>query len=214
MPTYPLLSPWVYHCAACPTRCDGQTVPQFDFAHDVRFAEQIEQQVMAQLLARYPHLGVRKTTRPGYPDLELSLAGQPETCFGFLEVKGQARTFMKVAERLPTSGLAPSETIALNLSDLERYFAIQTTENRPIYLVWCLLNRPCQVAPGQSRFFHQELGPLRQIRQADAANTRRFRRRTGPGDVVDGQHRGVVVNYHFRLGELLPGLPDFSEIGW
>jgi hypothetical protein len=189
-------------------------VPQFDFARDVRFAEQIEQQVMAELHARYPHLCVRKTTRPGYPDLELSLASQPDLCFGYLEVKGQARTFMKVAERLPASGLQPSETIALNLSDLERYFAIQAEEDKPIFLVWCLLNRPCLVASGQRRFFHQELGPLQQIWRADEANARRFRRRTGPGDVADGQHRGVVVNYHFRLGELLPGLPDFSEVGW
>ena len=33
---------------------------------------------------------------------------------------------------------------------------------------------------------------------------RRFRRKSGEGDVVNGIHKGVVVNYHFSINELLP----------
>jgi hypothetical protein len=32
----------------------------------------------------------------------------------------------------------------------------------------------------------------------------RFRRASGYGDVVNGVHKGVVVNYHFSLEELKP----------
>jgi hypothetical protein len=32
---------------------------------------------------------------------------------------------------------------------------------------------------------------------------RRFRRKSGDGDVVDGVHKGVTVNYHFSLTELI-----------
>ena len=33
-------------------------------------------------------------------------------------------------------------------------------------------------------------------------NTRTFRRKSGVGDIVNGEHKGVVVNYHFSLQEL------------
>jgi len=35
-----------------------------------------------------------------------------------------------------------------------------------------------------------------------AKDKRRFRRKSGKGDIVDGIHKGVVVNYHFSLKEL------------
>ena len=33
-------------------------------------------------------------------------------------------------------------------------------------------------------------------------NQRKFRRKSGEGDEVDGKHLGVTVNYHFSLKEL------------
>jgi len=36
---------------------------------------------------------------------------------------------------------------------------------------------------------------------------RRFRRKSGTGDVIDDVHKGVVVNYHFSLNELINGIP-------
>jgi hypothetical protein len=66
-----------------------------------------------------------------------------------------------------------------------------------------LSERPCIVPNGQYYYFYQNVEYLRDIylRYRDA---RRFRRQSGVGDVVNGQHRGVVVNYHFSLQEMLP----------
>ncbi len=36
---------------------------------------------------------------------------------------------------------------------------------------------------------------------------RKFTRQSGEGDIVDGQHMGVTVNYHFSLAELKPWRP-------
>lgn len=209
---YEQLGHFVFNCSNCPTPCDGVTVPQFDFERDVQFSENIENRIIAQIEAAHPRLRATKTTRDGYPDIEVS-----DRAIGnlraLIEIKGQARTFMKVRKLLPDSCLAPSETIALNLSDLERYFNVATQEPVSIYIVWAVLHRPCIVAIGGERFFHQNLETLRQIRRADTADTRRFRRKTGDGDIVNGQHKGVTVNYHFSLAELLPGLPNLDTHG-
>ena len=39
---------------------------------------------------------------------------------------------------------------------------------------------------------------------------RRFKRRSGYGDVVNGKHKGVVVNYHFSLNELDDNIKNLS----
>jgi len=58
-----------------------------------------------------------------YPDIEI-LNSSEEISY-FFEIKFQRRTFMSVSKLLPESILLPSETIALNLSDLLRYFEIK-----------------------------------------------------------------------------------------
>ncbi len=199
-----------FDCSRCLTPCDGKTVPKFDFAKDVLFAERIETRIMELLRLSYPDYIVRKTERAGYPDLEIYSPENFETPTAFLEIKAQTRTFMSVGKHLSQSGLMPSETIALNLSDLERYFEIgQKEKNIPIYIVWSLANRPCIVPLQKQRFFYQNLSVLQQIRRADYKNTRRFRRKSGEGDIVNGEHKGVTVNYHFSLGELEVGFPLF-----
>jgi hypothetical protein len=202
----------VYDCKKCPTRCDGKTVQQFDFERDVHFSEQIEKQVTQELNSKYPTLRASKTTEKGYPDIEIRK--QDNSLLALVEIKGQARTFMAVQRLLPNAGLLPSETIALNLSDLERYFIIADQTKVPVILVWCLLQRPCITGSYADNrlFFHQKLEVLQKIRQADTNNNRRFRRESGRGDVVNGIHKGVVVNYHFSLNELEEGLPSFAGL--
>jgi hypothetical protein len=209
---YQQISPYIFDCAVCDTRCDGKTVAQFDFEHDVAFSENIENEVIAFINFEYAHILATKTTRAGYPDIELVLRSNPSICLGFIEIKGQARTFMSVGRILPKSGLRPSETIALNLSDLERYFEIDSQEHLPLYIVWCLMRRPCVVGTNdnQTLFFHQNIQQLKAIRQKDMADARRFRRASGKGDVVNGVHKGVTVNYHFSLNELALGLPNLA----
>jgi hypothetical protein len=211
---YQQIRPNVYNCSVCETRCDGVTVAQFDFEKDVYFSEKIENEVITLIHATYPNLIATKTVREGYPDIEIAKREKPDLIIGFVEIKGQARTFMSVSRILPQSGLQPSETLALNLSDLERYFVIKDKEKLPLYLVWCLMSRPCIVGKERENrlFFHQEIELLRKIRQNDTNDSRRFRRKSGHGDVVNGQHKGVVVNYHFSINELIPNLPMLENL--
>lgn len=210
---YQEISPNIFNCAVCHTRCDGKTVAQFDFERDVRFSEQIENEVIQVLNQNYPTLISTKTTRDGYPDIEIKKRNNNE-CVCFIEIKGQARTFMSIARFLPNSGLRPSETLALNLSDLERYFEIHNNETVPIYLVWCLMRRQCitGINLNNKLFFYQKIEILKQIRYRDINNSRRFRRASGRGDIVEGVHRGVVVNYHFSINELNAGLPNLQNL--
>lgn len=206
------IKPNIFDCNACKTRCDGITVPKFDFEKDVRFSENIENEVINEINKQYPNLYAIKTDKSGYPDIEITDRSGNGKPLLFVEIKVQARTFMSIARLLPNSGLFPSETLALNLSDLERYFTINDKEQIPVYIVWCLMHRPCIVGNNATNklFFHQELTILRQIRNNDKTDSRRFRRASGTGDVVDGVHKGVVVNYHFSINELIKGLPQLT----
>ena len=199
----------IFDCAVCPTRCDGKSVGQYDFERDVAFSEGIENEIIRAINDHYPHLIATQSTRNGYPDIELCRRVATEHRIAFAEVKVQSRTFMAIERYLPNSGLYPSETLALNLSDLERYFAIKQTEQKPIYLVWCLMSRPCVLTGKKRQFYYQEIDVLQRIYQKEK-NKRRFRRDTGIGDVVDGVHKGVTVNYHFSLNELIEGLKFLS----
>lgn len=206
---YISIGPNKFNCDVCETRCDGKTVPQFDFERDVSFSEKIENEVINEINSSYPNLLAVKTNRDGYPDIEIKNRENQTVCLLFIEIKGQARTFMSVQRLLPNAGLYPSETLACNLSDLERYFLIKDTEQIPIYVTWCLMRRPCITGLdfNNKKFFSQEINQLRQIRLNDKYDYRRFRRRSGRGDVVNGIHKGVVVNYHFSINELNEGLP-------
>lgn len=202
----------VFDCNVCETRCDGKTVAQFNFENDVRFSENIEHEVINRINIQYSHLKASKTMQPGYPDIEVK--NNQDIIVFFIEIKGQARTFMSIQRILPNSLLLPSETLACNLSDLERYFIVKEKEKVPLFLTWCLMRRPCIVGvnPKNAKFFSQEIDVLKKIRLSDINNSRRFRRASGSGDVVNGQHKGVVVNYHFSINEFKEGLPDLSAV--
>ncbi len=110
---------------------------------------------------------------------------------------------MSVERMLSDGNLIASETIALNLSDLKRYFEIQRHVNVPIYLMWVLEERPCVLKEKKVLCYYQSVRELEEIYKMYGDN-RTFKRKSGNGDVVDGKHKGVVVNYHFSLNELLP----------
>ncbi len=206
------IGPNRFNCEVCETRCDGHTVPQFDFDRDVNFSEAIEYEVIQYINSNYKNLYAIKTSRDGYPDIEVKNRNNQTVCLLFVEIKGQARTFMSIRRILPNANLYPSETLVCNLSDLERYFIIKDQEHIPIYVTWCLMRRPCITGLNfeNKKFYTQEIDILREIRTNDRNNYRRFRRASGRGDVVNGQHRGVVVNYHFSINEFNEGLPDLS----
>lgn len=205
------LAPNIYDCSSCQTRCDGKSIGVYDFEKDVNFSEAIEEQIIKQINKSNPNLFAFKTKKNGYPDIEIISKTSIDKPVCYIEIKVQSRTFMSIERILPNSNLKPSETIALNLSDLERYFEIHEKEKTDLYIVWCLKNRNCINNQNTDLYFHQNIIELKKIRLKDTTNFRKFKRATGIGDVVNGQHKGVLVNYHFSLNELIQGIPTIPN---
>lgn len=208
---YKEISIYVFDCNSCPTRCDGKSKEVYDFEKDVAFSEAIENEIIYNVNHLYPNLFAFKTKKNGYPDIEIISKTSINRPIAFVEIKVQSRTFMSVEKLLPNSKLKPSETVALNLSDLERYFKVYDDEQIPTFIVWCLKNRPCITTNNENLYFHQNITELQKIRQCDVLNYRKFKRASGVGDVVDGIHKGVLVNYHFSINELIFGIPNLNE---
>jgi len=196
---YEKLSKNSFNCATCPTPCDGVSKEVYLFANDSAFSEHFENEIIAHI-NNSADFRARKTPVPEFPDVEVSEKASDSISF-YIEVKVQRRTFMLVKKILPQSGLLPSETVALNLSDLLRYFELAEKNKLKIYVLWVLLNRPCILGDNDKRFFYSDTENLQKVYEKEKAK-RRFRRKSGEGDVVDGEHKGVVVNYHFSLNEL------------
>lgn len=195
---YICISDFVYDCQQCNTRCDGISKGVYVFENDVRFSEQYEQMIIGKINRSGKYVAA-KTEKPGYPDIEIKdLQGNIQK---YIEVKVQQRTFMQVAKYLPTGNLTPSETVALNQSDLLRYFSIESEIDIPITIVWVLMNRLCVMPFQNQQFYYQQILYLQKIFNT-YGEARRFRRKSGDGDMVDGIHKGVTVNYHFSLKEL------------
>lgn len=207
---YTQLAPNVFDCKSCPTRCDGKSKGVYDFEKDVQFSEVIEDEIIRKINNNYADLFAFKTKRNGYPDIEIISKSSITKPIAFIEIKVQSRTFMSVENFLPNSNLKPSETLALNLSDLERYFIVYENEKIPTYILWCLKNRLCIADSNDNYYCYQEIKQLENIRKKDIANTRKFKRATGIGDVINGQHKGVLVNYHFSINELQKGIPNLN----
>ena len=189
----------IYNCTVCETRCDGKSKMNYQFTSDVDFAEKQERLVIDRAEELFGYKAM-KTDKDGYPDLELR--DIEKNLVKYVEVKAQRRTFMSVERLLPQANLKPSETLALNLSDLLRYFEIKEKEKIPIYILWTLSERLCVVEENQFNFYYQDTDVLKEIYEKYGSK-RRFRRKSGSGDVVNGVHKGVVVNYHFSLNELI-----------
>lgn len=208
---YTQISEYKYDCFTCPTPCDGKSKAVYDFEKDVQFSEAIENEIIAKINKTYPNLFAFKTKKDGYPDIEIISKSSLIKPIAFIEIKVQSRTFMSIEKLLPNSNLKPSETLALNLSDLERYFKVYENEQIPTFIIWCLKNRPCINNNNEDLYFHQNLTELQKIRLNDNLNYRKFRRARGIGDIVDGIHKGVLVNYHFSIRELQNGIPKLNE---
>ncbi|MBE9467691.1 MAG: hypothetical protein IMY72_05130 [Bacteroidetes bacterium] len=196
---YKNISKYIYDCNSCPTRCDGKSKGLYLFEKDLDFSEYFEQKIVNHLNKKY-NFFAQKTEDNSFPDIEVHKKGVADVWF-YIEIKVQKRTFMLVEKILPQSNLKPSETVALNLSDLLRYFSIHDKTKKPIFIFWGLLNRPCIVKKNEYLFFYQNINILKNIYQK-YGDKRRFRRKSGKGDVVNGVHKGVTVNYHFSLNEL------------
>jgi hypothetical protein len=196
---YVKLGDFVYNCALCHTRCDGISKGVYQFDNDAAFSEKYEQLIIQRINRSAAYLAT-KSIEKGYPDIEIKTID--EKVYKYLEVKVQQRTFMSVEKYLPDSNLMPSETIALNLSDLLRYFEIERLTGKAISIVWVLLNRPCILKQREEEMYFQHVQSLKNIYETEQLK-RRFRRKSGEGDVVDGMHKGVTVNYHFSLKELI-----------
>jgi len=205
------LAPNIYDCSSCQTRCDGKSIGVYDFEKDVNFSETIEDKVIKQINKSNVNLFAFKTKKSGYPDIEIISKSSIDKPVCYIEIKVQSRTFMSVEKILASSNLKPSETIALNLSDLERYFKVYEKEKIDFYIVWCLKNRRCINKENTDLYFHQTIQELEKIRLNDKNNSRKFKRATGIGDVVNGEHKGVLVNYHFSLNELIQGIPTIPN---
>ncbi len=201
----------IYDCSSCQTRCDGKSIGVYDFEKDVNFSETIEDKVIKQINKSNVNLFAFKTKKSGYPDIEIISKSSIDKPVCYIEIKVQSRTFMSVEKVLASSNLKPSETIALNLSDLERYFKVYEKEKIDFYIVWCLKNRRCINTENTDLYFHQNIQELEKIRLNDKNNSRKFKRATGIGDVVNGEHKGVLVNYHFSLNELIQGIPTIPN---
>ena len=197
----------IFNCSECKTRCDGKSLMTYNFLNDMQYSEKYEQ----ALINKIKKLGyfAKKTEREQYPDIEV-FDFENGNLICFIEVKAQRRTFMTVQKYLPHSDLTPSETVALNQSDLEHYIEQSKIEVAPIFILWIVSNRPC-ITGDKTAFFYNNINVLKDIFYR-YREKRRFRRKSGAGDIVNGQHKGVVVNYHFSLNELLDfRLKNFFE---
>ena len=197
---YVKLSEYVYDCNQCHTRCDGISKGTYRFEKDALFSEHYENLVIDKINKTGKYIAF-KCRDAGYPDIEIrTLSGN---LHHYLEIKVQQRTFMSVQKYLPESRLMPSETVALNLSDLLRYFTIHEQTGVSSGILWVVLNRLCIIPAGREQMFYQNIQILQSIYKTELLK-RKFTRKSGEGDVVDGVHKGVIVNYHFSLKELRP----------
>jgi len=188
---------YIFDCSVCTSRCDGVSKLIYNFKNDVELSELVEQKLIKRFIEN--DYKCYKNDKTEYPDLKIISNGNPV----YLEVKVGRRTFMKIEELLPLSELVPSETVVLNLSDLLRY--IEFKKNKIIdktYIIWVLYDRKCINDKDKIRMFFQDIDILENIYNK-YLERRRFRRKSGIGDIVDGVHKGVVVNYHFSLNELI-----------
>lgn len=192
------MNKYIFNCNDCNTRCDGVSHKKYIFKDDLKYSEEKENNLINEI-NKVNGFHADKCELDGYPDVEIKYLPTGEVFY--IEVKAQRRTFMSVKESLPDADLTPSETVALNLSDLKRYFKIYDEIKKPIYIMWSLENRPCIVKEQETNFYYQDINELKKI-YSKYYNKRRFKRKTGKGDYVNGQHKGVIVNYHFSLNEL------------
>ncbi len=192
-----LANNFIHNCQKCINTCDGKSKNVYLFEKDVDFSEFFENRLVQAFINK--GFFAKKTEKDGYPDIEIYDKNNKKLLC-YIELKAQRRTFMSVKTCLPEANLSASETMVLNLSDLLRYIEIKKEITSPVFIMWMLEKRPC-IVENKIKAYIQDIEKLDKIYQ-EYGDKRRFRRKSGVGDIVDGQHKGVVVNYHFSLKEL------------
>ena len=184
-----------YNCDKCTNRCDDHSKSAYIFEEDVAFSAKAEDYLFNHLINLGLTVKKEPSQRHGLPDIAIV---RDNDVIGRLEVKAQRRAFMSIETKLPYARLHPYEALALNLSDLERYIELYKNEKLPIFIIW-YVKREC-IGEG---YWGQSIDILNDI-YLKYGNKRRFQRKTTKSDIIDGEHKGVTVNYHFSLNELLP----------
>ena len=64
----------------------------------------------------------------------------------------------------------------------------------------CIRDR-CIIPIDEEQYYYRLASELKPIWEEQQEN-RKFKRKSGEGDVVNGEPKGVTVNYHFSLTEL------------
>jgi len=185
----------IFDCKGCGTPCDGTSKKSFNFQADTAISE-IAEAEMIMRLNQFDSLQAQKVTDENahLPDIEIL---KNDKVIARVEVKAQGRAFMAVSRLLPSGNLLPYETVALNRSDLLRYIKNFELENIPTFIVW-RIKRPCI----PDAWYGHDLETLNKSFE-EYGDKRTFKRRSTQSDYVDGAHKGVTVNYHFSLKELL-----------
>jgi len=184
-----------FSCNTCKTRCDGISKTAYIFSEDVEKSERDEELIAGFIRERIP-VSVKKTPAQAHGLADLEIYKDSELLCR-VEVKHQERTFMAVSRLLPHGKLLPYETIAINLSDLERYISQHKVDQVPIFVIWHV-SRPCL----GSVYFGNEISVLESVLNL-YRDKRTFRRASTKSDYVNGEHKGVVVNFHFSLKEMI-----------
>ena len=187
-------------CKRCATRCDGTSNRSLDFQEDTAISEIAELELSSRL-NQIDLIRAQKVPDESahLPDIEIR---KNDKVIARVEVKAQGRAFMAVNRLLPHGNLLPYETVALNRSDLVRYIKNFDLEQIPTFIVW-RIKRPCI----PDAWYGHNLEFLKKSFEK-YGETRTFRRRSTNSDYVGGTHKGVTVNYHFSLKELL----EISEV--
>lgn len=190
----------VFDCRRCATPCDGTSKKSFNFQADTAISEIAESELSLRL-NQFEFIQAQKVSDENahLPDIEIR---KDDRVIARVEVKAQGRAFMAVNRLLPGGNLLPYETVALNRSDLLRYIKNFELENIPTFIVW-RIKRPCI----PDAWYGHDLVSLRKSFEK-YGDKRTFKRRSTQSDYVGGTHKGVTVNYHFSLKELL----EISEI--
>lgn len=190
----------VFDCKRCATPCDGTSKKSFNFQADSAISEIAESELSLRL-NQFELIQAQKVSDENahLPDIEIR---KNDRVIARVEVKAQGRAFMAVNRLLPGGNLLPYETVALNRSDLLRYIKNFELEKIPTFIVW-RIKRPCI----PDAWYGHDLESLRKSFEK-YGEKRTFKRRSTQSDYVDGTHKGVTVNYHFSLQELL----EISEI--
>jgi len=190
----------IFDCKRCATPCDGTSKRSFDFQADTAISEIAELELSSRL-NQIDLIRAQKVPDESahLPDIEIR---KNDKVIARVEVKAQGRAFMAVNRLLPHGNLLPYETVALNRSDLVRYIKNFDLEQIPTFIVW-RIKRPCI----PDAWYGHNLEFLKKSFEK-YGETRTFRRRSTNSDYVDGTHKGVTVNYHFSLKELL----EISEV--